>query len=253
VIQPRNLKFHEPRADPTSQYVATVGLRTPAETGYCRAMLIAEDLYLLLLTATIQDSGPAHRDELALAGAVLVELDDLDRLAYTEEKDGVEAGRVLVMDEEGTGHPALDGALRRLLEVDGSLPQDAVVAMADGLTGELVAALTESGLLETTNEGAHRLSVQAEHSAENLRAELRDLLRSGSASEPRLVQLLGLLAGADLADAVLAPADKTTDVDELASQELRLTEGVWIRDVVTKAIGPSGLPGSGGPLGAPVV
>lgn len=211
-------------------------------------MLIAEDLYLLLLTASIQESGPVNRGELALAGAVLAELDEEDRLAYTEERDGVEAGRVLVMDEEGTGHPVLDGALRRLLKVEGGLPQDALAAMADGLTGELTDALTRSGVLEEGEQGAHRLSVEAEHSAEELRTELRDLLRSGSASDARLTRLLGLIEGADLTDAVLEPADTTTDENELARRELGITEGVWIRDVVAKAVGTNG-----GSSGAPVI
>jgi hypothetical protein len=220
-------------------------------------MLIAEDLYLLLRTASIQESGPARRGEIALAGAVLAELHDEDRLAYTEERDGVEAGRVLVMDEEGAGHPAMDGALGRLLEVEGGLPQDALATMADGLTGELTEALAGSGTLAEDDKGEYRLSVEAEHSAEELRTELRELLRTGadpeSDADRRLPKLLGLLAGADLAEAVLEPTDTTTDEDALAGREMQVTDDVWIRDVVAKALAPGGPVDSGGPTGAPVV
>lgn len=216
-------------------------------------MLLAEELYLLIRTASIRDRGPALRGDLALAGAVLVELDENDRLAFTEERDGVEAGRVLVMDEEGTGHPALDGALGRLLEVEGGLPQDTLAAMAEGLTGELADALNRSGLLETAEEGADRVGVEAEHSAEELRTELRELRRSGSASDQRIAQLLGLIVGADLVAVVLGPAGEATGETadaELARREFQATEGVWIRDVLAKAVQSGGMsePGTGPPL-----
>ncbi|MGH3621223.1 MAG: GOLPH3/VPS74 family protein [Sciscionella sp.] len=226
-------------------------------------MLIAEDLFLLLLGDTGDEPAASMRSELALAGAVLVELAEQERIGFTEQREDVEAGRVLVRDRSVTGHRALDGSLARLAEVEGSLPKDAISAIADGLRGELLTGLLRRGVLErpaeagdpgdpTDQEPTILLPGPTEEHIASLRVALREVVRTGVRSDERQLQLLALLSGADLEDAVLEPTDDTTDSDELDRRELLLTEGAWISGELAKALQRNDLPnagGTGGPFG----
>ena len=78
-------------------------------------MLIAEDLLLLL---TDDETGKPVVDtsklDLALAGAVLVDLAELDRVDVAGPGEPVKEGRLYVRDTTPTGEPVLDETLSRI-------------------------------------------------------------------------------------------------------------------------------------------
>lgn len=216
-------------------------------------MLVAEELFLLVQPGTVDDaedpfSGTTYevadrrRSWLALAGAVLVELVESGRVAFTEATEEVEGGRLLVVDETRSGHPALDGALARLKDVEGSLSQDAIPAMAEHLPTELFETLAAAGAVhQPAGETYYRLNPQA--GAENTRRleALRELVRDGSGDE-RTRLLHALLWAVDL-DAFV--------IGTRADEARHIPTDIWITEELPKAtaIGPSPqFPGGAGSL-----
>lgn len=93
-------------------------------------MLLAEDLLLLL---TEDDTGklaaPSTEVDVALGGALLVELTLMQRVDVAGSDERVREGRLVVRDPDPTGDGLLDEALTIVGQREGKKPQSVVTRL----------------------------------------------------------------------------------------------------------------------------
>ena len=157
-----------------------------------RRMLIAEDLLLLL---TDDDTGklaaPSAQADVALGGALLIELTLTERVDIAGPEERVREGRPVVRDPSPTGDSLLDEALATVGHKEGKKPQSVVAALGKRTRVRLYERLAEGGLLRA-EEGrvlgifpSHRWpSGDAGHEAV-VRAGLVTALRRGTTTDAR--------------------------------------------------------------------
>ena len=111
-------------------------------------MLIAEDLLLLLTDdRTGKLAVSSNQVDVALGGAVLLELALAHRVDVAGESEAVRKGRLVVTDASPTSDALLDEALATLGTKQGKKPKDVVTALGKGLRDRLHARLADRGLL----------------------------------------------------------------------------------------------------------
>ena len=158
-------------------------------------VILAEDVLLLLN----DDSGKAMVDktrlDLALAGAVLLDLATTGRVDVTGPGDQVKAGRLVVRDDRSTEDEVLDKALAQIAATGPKKPESVLPKLAKGLRQELLTRLTARGILRAQEGWVLGIfttqrwlpAVESGHERE-LRAGLQDVLvagRPGRGSYPR--------------------------------------------------------------------
>ena len=111
-------------------------------------MLIAEDLLLLL---TDDETGKlvasAGEVDVALGGALLVELTLMQRLDLAGPSEQVRKGHLVVRDASATSDPLLDEALAMAGEKQGKKPHNVVTALGKRVRVRLYDRLVGRGLL----------------------------------------------------------------------------------------------------------
>jgi hypothetical protein len=111
-------------------------------------MLIAEDLLLLL---TDDETGKPVVDttelDLGLAGAVLIDLAELDRVEVAGSGEAVKEGRLFVSDPTRTGEAVLDETLNRAYERGPKKPSSLLPHLTKGLSDALYAGLADRGIV----------------------------------------------------------------------------------------------------------
>ena len=111
-------------------------------------MLLAEDLLLVL---TDDDTGKlaaaSTNVDLALGGALLVELALMDRVDVAGADERVREGRLVITDTTPTGDGLLDEALAIVGHKEGKKPQSVVARLGKGLRVRLYERLTKGGVL----------------------------------------------------------------------------------------------------------
>ena len=111
-------------------------------------MLIAEDLLLLLTNdATGKLAASASKVDVALGGALLVELALMQRVDVAGPSEDVRAGRLVLRDASATSDPLLDEALATVREKQGKRPQNVVTALGKHVRIRLYDRLVDRGLL----------------------------------------------------------------------------------------------------------
>lgn len=217
-------------------------------------MLIAEDLLLLLTddtTGRFVVDGTAL--DLALAGAVLLELAEKGRITITTAADvdmrrkgkKVKAGRVKVVTPLLTGDGTLDQALDRCGELAGKKPEAALGALAKGLRPQLLDRLAHAGILRADHgrvlgvfPSTRWPAADSAHESQ-LHDQLRSVLVHGITPDPRTAALAALLSAVDAPHKVLASAaGGAGDIDKKAvrARAKEIREGSWAVDAVGKAI-----------------
>jgi hypothetical protein len=206
-------------------------------------MLIAEDLLLLL---TDDRSGkllaPSNQVDVALGGALLVELVLAGRVELAGDGGQVRKGRLLVTDMSATADPLLDQALAELADTQGKKPNAVVPRLGKGLQARLHARLAEQGLLH--EETAKILGVFPTHRwpssdsahEDSLRGPLVDALRVGATADPRLGALVALLHASKAVARVVDPAVVGLTNKELNANAKQIADGDWASKAVRDAI-----------------
>lgn len=206
-------------------------------------MLIAEDLLLLL---TDDDSGrlvaSSSEVDVALGGAMLVELAQRGRAGVAEPGGRVRKGRVEVLDQTPTGDPLLDAALAACVAKQGKRPQDVVTALGKKQREALYARLVEAGILRA--EHGKVLGVfptkrwPAEDAAheEEVRAAVTTALRNGLADGERTAAIVSLLHALKAVHKAVPPAAVGLAKRDLNANAKRIAEGDWASAAVRKAI-----------------
>ena len=206
-------------------------------------MLIAEDLLLLLTdddTGKLVASGSSV--DIALGGALLVELTLTERVDVAGPDERVAQGRLVVRDAGRTGDEVLDEALATVTSKEGKKPQTVVTALGKGIRARLYERLAENGVLRA--EEGHVLGLfpthhwptkDAGHEAA-VRAALDTALRIGAASDARTGALVALLSALKAVHKVVDPEAVGLSRRELDTSAGRIAKGDWAATAVRSAI-----------------
>ena len=206
-------------------------------------MLIAEDLLLLLTdddTGKLATSGTEL--DLALGGALLVELAFMKRVDIAGPNERVPKGRLVVRDASPSGDPVLDDALATAGRKEGKRPQSVVTALGRGTRVRLYERLAEGGVLRA-EEGrvlgifpSQRWPAQdASHEAA-VRAALVTALRQGVALDARTSALVSLLHALNVVHKAVGPEAVGLTKQQLNTNAKRIAEGDWAAAAVRSAI-----------------
>lgn len=206
-------------------------------------MLIAEDLLLLL---TDDDTGKLAASstlvDIALGGALLVELTLIERVDVAGPDERVPQGRLVVRDAGPTGDEVLDEALARVTVKEGKKPKTVVTALGKGTRGRLYERLAQSGVLRA--EGGrvlglfptHRWPTQDAGHEAGVRAALDTALRHGATTDARAGAIIALLSALNAVDEVVDPEAVGLSKRELNTTARRIAEGDWAAAAVRSAI-----------------
>lgn len=206
-------------------------------------MLIAEDLLLLLTrddTGKLVAAGAAV--DVALGGALLVELTLMDRVDVTGPGDSGRAGRLVVRDPKPTGDPQLDEALAVIVAKQSKKPQNVVARLGKKQRDTLYGRLGDAGLVRA-EEGrvlglfpTHRWPAQDASHETSVRAGLATALRDGRTSDPRTGALVSLLLALRAVHKVVDPSSVGLAKREMNASAKRIAEGDWAAKAVRTAI-----------------
>ena len=208
-----------------------------------RSMLIAEDLLLLL---TDDETGKLAASttlvDIALGGALLVELALIERVDVAGPDERVSRGRLVVRDAGPTGDDVLDEALTRAASKEGKKPQSVVTALGKGARGRLYERLAASGILRA-EEGRvlglfpthHWPTQDAGHEAA-VRDALDTALKNRAATDVRTGALIALLSALNVVHEVVDPGALGLSKRELNASASRIAEGDWAASAVRSAI-----------------
>jgi len=204
-------------------------------------MLLAEDLLLLLTDDT---SGKAVVDgtklDLALAGAVVLDLAERERVAVAGPGESVKEGRLAVRDPAATGDDLLDEALRRLADKSPQKPQSALPRLAKKLREAVYGRLVDRGIVRfqegkvlgifPTRQWPAEDSV---HEAE-VRQGLGEVLVVGRRPSEREALVVSLLHAVDALPKVVGGPG--VDKKELRRRGKEIAEGEFAGAAVRKAV-----------------
>ena len=204
-------------------------------------MLLAEDLLLLLLNdVTGKPLVDSTRLDLALSGAVMLELATLGRVDVTGPGEQVKAGRLVVRDPNPTGDPILDEALRHAEGMGPKKPQSALSGLGKGLRQELLNRLTSRGVLRYEEGRVLGLfptrawpAVDDVHER-RVRGGLHDVLVVGRTPTAAEAALIALLQAVDQVPKVLG--DVGVPKRELRRRAKEVAAGGFAGEAVRKAV-----------------
>ena len=206
-------------------------------------MLLAEDLLLLL---TDDDTGKlavsGSEVDVALGGALLVELTLLRRVDVAGPHERVREGRLVVRDPSPTGDGLLDEALTVTGQQEGKKPQSVVTRLAKRVRGRLYQRLVEGGVLRAEDGrvlgifASHRWPALDSAHESTVRAGLVTALRAGATAEARTGALVSLLLALDAVHRAVDPGAVGLSRRELRANAKRIAEGDWAGTAVRHAI-----------------
>lgn len=204
-------------------------------------MLLAEDL-LLLLTDDV--SGKTLVDtsklDLALAGAVVLDLAERERVDVAGPGESVKEGRLAVRDMSATGDPVLDEALRKIADRGPRKPAAVLPQLAKGLREGLYHRLADRGIVRSEKGRtlgilpAHHWPAADSAHEDEVRRGLHDVLAVGRAPSEREVLLVSLLHAVDQVPKVVAGPG--VDKREVRRRGKAIAEGEFAGAAVRKAI-----------------
>ena len=168
-----------------------------------------------LAALTDDDSGrlvaSADGVDVALGGAMLIELTLLGRVDVAGPGESVRRGRLLVKDAGPTPDPLLDEALALLVE-SGQVPAAVVGNAREGHAPTAVRQADRPGLLRAESRKvlgifpSQQWPTEGRAAEESVRILLAHALRVGATDNPALAALVSALRALDVVQKVVAPA-----------------------------------------------
>ncbi len=175
--------------------------------------------------------------DLALAGAVLVELVMSGRVSSAGPADDAKKGRLLVRDTSPIDDPILDQALDRLDAKDPVKAQRAVELLTKGLRPAVLERLTDRGLVRREEHKVLGIfprkswpAAAAEHE-KGVRARLSKALVGGQAPDVHTGSLISLLDAVDALHKVV-----TDDRKQLKARAAEIGTSAWAGGAVKEAV-----------------
>jgi hypothetical protein len=200
-------------------------------------MLIAEDLLLLL---THDETGklvvPAQHADVALGGAMLVELALADRISI-DDRGRIHAGHTDLPTDD-----LVDAAEQVVRSHQGKKPRSVVGPLSKHLRPRLYDGLASRGVLRA-EEGrilgifpTHRWPANDVAHEAQVREDLVRALVQGLTPEPRTAALVGLLHALDATHKIVAPQAHGITKRDLRRRAKQVAEGDWASEGVRQAI-----------------
>ena len=206
-------------------------------------MLIAEDLLLLLTDdRTGKLLAPSNQVDIALGGALLVELALTEHIDTAGEHSSTRKGRLVVTDRGPVSDALLDDALALLKDKQGKKPKDVVPALGKGLRVRLHARLAAQGILHEQNGKilglvpTHRWPSSDASHEESVRALLTDALRDGATDDAHVAALVALLHALKATPKVVNPAAVGITKHEMNANASKVAQGDWGSEAVREAL-----------------
>lgn len=206
-------------------------------------VLIAEDLLLLLTDdETGKLAASSEEIDVALGGALLLELVLTQRVDVAGPSEPVRSGRLVVRDASPTADALLDEALAVVEAKQGKKPQAVVSALGKGVRGRLYQRLVDRGLLRAEAGkvlgvfARHRWPAQDAAHEDAVRTALESALRSSATDDTRIGALISLLLALKVLPKVVDPATAGLSRQEMNDHAGRIAEGNWSSDAVRRAI-----------------
>jgi AcrR family transcriptional regulator len=206
-------------------------------------MLIAEDLLLLVTDdASGRLAAPAEQVDAGLAGANLLELTFMNRVALSREGGGRKPGRIIVDDPSPTGDAVLDAALEILTARQGKKPSKVLTPLSKNLRRTLYQRLAEIGVVRA-EEGTvlgvvptHRWPAQdARHEAE-VRSLVTRALVQGTAPDAHSAALIALLHALRCEHRIVDPRQYDVSKRQLRARAEEIAKGGWASEAVRMVI-----------------
>lgn len=206
-------------------------------------MLIAEDLLLLLTNdETGKLAASASDVDVALGGALLIELTMMQRVELAGSSEQVRRPGLVVRDTSATSDPLLDQALAIVGEKQGKKPQNVVPALGKQVRVQLYERLVDRGVLR--EESGKILGIFPRHTwpaqdathEDSIRADVLTALRNSRASDARTGALISLLVALKAVPRAADPAAASLSKRDLTASAERITEGDWASDAARHAI-----------------
>jgi hypothetical protein len=206
-------------------------------------VLIAEDLLLLL---TSDDTGKLMTDpagtDVALGGALLADLELVQRVGVAGPGERVAEGRLIVRDATPVGDDVLDDALATIGHREGEKAQKVVALLGKRTRARLYDRLTTAGLLRS--EGGrilgmfptHRWPAERRGHEGAVRGDLVTALREGRTEDARTRALLALLLAVKAVHKAVAPESVELSKQELTARAERIAGGEAVGKAVRAAI-----------------
>ena len=206
-------------------------------------MLLAEDLLLVL---TDDETGrlrvtPAEAD-VALGGALLIELTLAGRVDLTREGETLRTGRLVVRDGSPVGDSLLDVALAIIAAHRGKKPDAVLKPLGKGLRSRLYGRLVERGVLRSEKVKLLGLVPTQTWPAvdgaqqRQLRAQLEQALVTGVPPQQRVAALVSLLQALRSVAKVVPPKQHGIAKRDLERRAKEIAEGDWGSAAVRKAV-----------------
>jgi hypothetical protein len=206
-------------------------------------MLIAEDLLLLLTNDETGKLAASHSEvDVALGGALLVELALMRRVDLAGPSEQVRRGRLVVRDASATSDPLLDEALATVGEKEGKKPQDVVTALGKHVRVRLYDRLVGRGLVRAESGKVlgifpgHNWPAQDAAHEDFVRADLLTALRNATTGDARTGALISLLLALKAVPKAVDPAAAGLSTREMNANAKRIAQGDWASDAVRHAI-----------------
>ncbi|MDO9407539.1 GPP34 family phosphoprotein [Patulibacter sp.] len=202
-------------------------------------MLIAEDLALLLHD---DDSGKQlttqYTVDVALAGAILLELALRGAVRITGTADAGPAGRVVADGEATTGDELLDDGLRTVRGAAGKTPDVVLEELRQGLRDRVLTRLVAAGELRREEHRTLGVFKRVRWPAgqgrreDDVRRDLDAALQQGREPDERTAAIVSLLSATDLVRRVV-PTDDHKATKRRADE---IAKGPWAADAVRQAV-----------------
>jgi hypothetical protein len=213
-----------------------------ATSSTVRAMLIAEDMLLLLTDDDTGKAAGSTQVDLGLAGALMADLALLGRVDIAAAGEQVKKGRLVVRDASPTDDDLLDGALSRLSGQQGKRADKAVEALTKDTRRQLYLRLAERGLVRQHESRLFGVTLRttwpaAERTHEQLlRASLALAVSSDRDLQERDAALLSVLAAVGRIDVVAGGAQTALTGRDIRHRNRDLSARWWVSDAVSAAV-----------------
>jgi hypothetical protein len=180
--------------------------------------------------------------DVALGGALLVELALTERVDVAGPNERVREGRLVVRDASPTGDELLDEALATVGQKEGKKPQGVVAPLGKRIRIRVYERLAERGVLRAEKSRvlgmfpSHRWpSEDAAHEA-SVRAGLVTALRDGMTTDARTGALISQLVALNVVHKAVDPDSVGLSKREMKANAKRIAEGDWAAKAVRQAI-----------------
>lgn len=228
---------------PGCKPVRTDRLSDATDVTYDGCVLIAEDLLLLLTddhTGKLVASS-SHVD-VALGGALLIELTLMERVDIADSDSRVRKGRLVVKDTSPTGDSLLDEAVATVGQKENKKPQSVVGALGKRTRMRLYERLVNGGVLRAEDRRAlgifpSRRWLPGDAGREtSVRADTVTALRHGATTDARIGALVSLLLALDAVHKVVDLNAVGLSKREAKTNAKQIAEGDWAAKAVRQAI-----------------